>query len=156
MDTPHKPRTSKFLKHLNRNRPAPEAPPAPNNPQPTVNIDADLRDRKETKERFLKAAAALRQSVKVWQDDGSVPLDLPELAGEPETFDSQLRTKLGLILDSRKESTKDKMSWSKCGEIMEGIFTALSPFAKTFLIIAKEGQSVNPLWLFLKSIDPGS
>jgi hypothetical protein len=159
MDTPDKPRTLNFSRLLNRNRAAPSSPqtsPALNIPQPTVNIEADLSDRKETKERFLKAASLLRQSLKGWQDDDGVPMDFPELAGEPETFDSQFREKLNMVLDGRKESIKDKSSWSKCAETVEGIFTALSPFAKTFLIIAKEGSSVKPLRLSLKSLDTGS
>jgi hypothetical protein len=89
--------------------------------------------------RFVAAATSLQQSVKHWQKDGADPPDFPKLVGEPERFDARFEETLSQVLNSRKTS---KSGLSKCGDIMKGIFTALSPFAKNFLIVAQQGQSV--------------
>jgi hypothetical protein len=156
MERRQKPRTTFFNRLLNKRAApsAPQNPPTRTVPQSADNFD--LNDRKETKERFVNAVTSLQQSVELWRDDGEGHLDFPELAGEPETFDFQFREKLNLILDSRKESIKDKSALSKCGDTIVGIFSALSPFAQNFLKIAKEGQSVNLLKLFLSNLDTDS
>ena len=146
MESRQKPRTtyfSRFSKHKHATSSSPQNPPTRTVPQSAEIFDTDVNDRKETKERFVNAATFLQQSLKLWQEDSENPLNFPELAGEPETFDSQFRKKLNQVLDSRKESIEDKSAWSKFGETIVGIFTALSPFAKNFLNVAMEGQAVK-------------
>jgi hypothetical protein len=146
MERPQKPRTTYFSRLLKPKHAAsgsPQNPPTTTVPQSAEIFRNDISGRKETKERFINAATFLQESLKLWQEDSENSLDFPELAGEPETFDLQFRKKLNLILDSRKESIKDKSTWSKFGDTIVGIFTALSPFAKNFLSVAREGQSVK-------------
>ena len=136
-----------FLSRLRHRRPTPNAiqthSEAPE--QRTHACDVDSSDRIETKERFVKGATCLKEAVQWWQRDGDSSLDFPELAGEPETFDKQFREKLDKALDSRKDA--------KGGETITGIFTALSPFAKNFLTIAKEAQSVFSIKMVLITLD---
>ena len=105
-------------------------------------IEKDSGDRRRAKARYKEAAALLEQSIKLRQGHwGS--FDLQDLSGEPENLDdSQFRNKINLALMSRENSIKDRTTWSKYRYTVECIFTALSPFAKNFLIIAKDGQSV--------------
>lgn len=111
--------------------------------QPNVHASViESSDREETKERFVNAVTCLQQAIRWWKDDDEASLQHQELEGEPEGFDLQFREKLNKVLDSRRETIKDRSILSKCGDTMVGIFTALSPFAKSFLTIAKEGQAV--------------
>jgi hypothetical protein len=105
-------------------------------------VEKDSGDRRRAKARYKEAATLLEQSVKFRQGNwGS--FDFQDLSGEPESLDdSQFRNKINLALATRETSIKDKSAWSKCRYTVECIFTALSPFAKNFLIIAKDGQSV--------------
>jgi hypothetical protein len=70
--------------------------------------------------------------------------DFPELTGEPEGFnDSQFKDKINAVMQSRKQALKDLSGWKKCEHAVQCAFTAFSPFAKNFLIIAKEGEQVH-------------
>ena len=106
-------------------------------------VEKDAGDRRRAKARYKEAAAFLEQSIKIHQGTwGS--FDFQDLAGEPENFDdSQFRNKINMTLAARETLIRDKSTWSKCKYTVECIFTVLSPFAKNFLIIAKEVQSVH-------------
>jgi hypothetical protein len=107
-------------------------------------VENDYSDRQRAKARYKEAATLLEQSVKSHQGHRGF-FDFGELVGEPEDFDdSQFRNKINVVLASRETLIKDRKAWSKCRFTVECIFTALSPFAKNFLMIAKEGQSVQP------------
>jgi hypothetical protein len=134
MQTPPKQEKSSFFKRLKLRRTRPNDIQT-HSEAPVAHVHkSDSTDRMETMERFVKAATCLNKAVQWWVSDGDSSLEFLELAGEPEVFDRQFTERLDKALDSRKESTD--------GETIKSIFTALSPFAKTFLIIAKEAQSV--------------
>jgi hypothetical protein len=108
-------------------------------------IKSDDGDRQRTNERYLKAVTLLQSAVKARQEHGDFQwLDFPELIGEPEEFnDSQFREKINLAMETRKGAINDQSAWSKCKNTVECIFVALSPFAKNFLSIAQNAQSVS-------------
>ena len=66
-----------------------------------------------------------------------------ELSEEPEHFDdATFKRKLNDLLKSRQTSIQDKSKWTKVKDIIGSIYTASSPFAKTFLQVASSSQSV--------------
>jgi hypothetical protein len=106
-------------------------------------------DRQRTKTRYLEATKLLEEVVKGsgtrW---GS--FDFPELKGEPgDLNDLQFREKINSTLEARENEVKDRTAWAKCSHVVQCAFTAFSPFAKNFLTIAKEGQAVLRLLIFL-------
>jgi hypothetical protein len=106
---------------------------------------SDSHDREETKQRFEKASQALEDALTVWKSwkyAESGVTEFPELAGEPERFDDEFRNKLEKIMDTRKAALDDKSIWTKSGDTIVAIFTAFSPFAKNFLSVAMQAQSV--------------
>jgi hypothetical protein len=112
-------------------------------------------DRQRTKARYETAAKELEDAVKglenIW---GS--FEFPELRGELEGFDkSQFQEKINKALETREHRAKDRRAWGKCRHVLQSAFVGFSPFAKTFLTIAKDGQSVIPLLVlrFLIFID---
>jgi hypothetical protein len=109
---------------------------------PVSDVEKDSGDRRRAKARYKEAASLLERSIKTRQGSwGS--FDFQDLSGEPEDFDdSRFRNKINMALATRESSIKDRTTWSKCKYTVECIFTALSPFAKNFLMIAKGAQSV--------------
>ena len=107
-------------------------------------IEGDYGDRQRTNERYLEAAALLEQAVKGRRErSDSDSFDFLEISGEPEKFDdAQFRNTINLALESRKGAIQDQTALSKCKNTVGCIFAALSPFAKNFLIIAQDAQSV--------------
>jgi hypothetical protein len=106
---------------------------------------SDSHDREETKQRFVKASQALEDALRVWKSwkyTESGVTEFPELAGEPERFDGEFRNKLEKIMDTRKAALDDKSIWTKSGDTIVAIFTAFSPFARNFLTVAIQAQSV--------------
>ena len=134
--------TSLFKRHENTSSTTPSTQNSHNHPPVPNVVEKDAGDRRRAKERYKEAAILLEQSINDSQGNwGS--FDFQDLSGEPENFDdSQFRTKINLALATRETSIKDRRTWSKCKYTVECIFTALSPFAKNFIIIAKDGQSV--------------
>ena len=111
------------------------------NQQPTTDTEESL-DRRMTKLRHVESAKALQDAVQGRAEWGS--FEFPELQGGPEKFDdSQFRDRIYQTLEAQGNSIKDQMIWGKCRQAVQSIFTALSPFAKNFITIAQEGQSVS-------------
>jgi hypothetical protein len=110
---------------------------------PTSGIAEDYGGRDRALVRYKEAANMLKESIKAREGSwGS--FDLPGLTGEPGDFDdAQFRKSINLALASKETAIKDRQSWSKCTHTVECIFIALSPFAKNFLTIAKNAQSVR-------------
>lgn len=135
--------TSRLKKKHPPVSPAAGSTPVSQTPSPPT-IKRNYDDRERTRERYEAAATLLEESLKHRQGHwGS--FEFPELSGEPEKInDSQFRRKIELALESRRNSVKDRTGWSKGKDIVECIFTALSPLSKNFLTIAKEGQAVPP------------
>jgi hypothetical protein len=142
--------------------------------QSVVGVAApDLSDRTETGVRFAMASELLHTALQRLRPEGGEPFDFPGLTGEPDTFDQRFRETLNNALEARRAALNDKSLWSKPGEIILGLFTALSPFSKNFLSVAIQAQSVRssvedwltpdtgfePLWIDLRrgtSFDHGT
>jgi hypothetical protein len=103
-------------------------------------------DRQRAVERYREAAQLLTQSIKASHGYEWGSFEFPDLSGEPEDFnDSQFRDKINEALISRRRTVKDQNAWDICRQTALSVFSALSPFAKNFLKIAKDGQSVMQL-----------
>ena len=132
-----------------KGRPSPITSPAlsqDNQASHAVNNDYDDRQRVQIK--YEEAANDLKEAIKIRRDQwGS--LDFEELSGEPEGFDdSQFKNKINAALISRETSIKDRKGWSKFTNAVECVFSAFSPFAKNFLMVAKDAQAVMPFSRF--------
>lgn len=108
-------------------------------------LNNNYDDRQRAQIRYKEAATELNEAIKIrkglW---GS--FDLEELSGEPEGLDdAQFKNKINETLISRETSIKDRKGWSKFTYAVECVFTALSPFAKSFLQVANNAQSVNAI-----------
>jgi hypothetical protein len=106
-------------------------------------------DEQRAKERYKEAVQLLAESIKKRQGQwGS--FEFPELTGEPKDFDDALFIdKINATLKVRKTTIKDQTAWTKCHEAIQCFFKRFSPFAKNFLLVAKEGQAVS---LFLSHL----
>src|SRR5271169_3050087 len=130
---------------LKRREAPPPPPPQGNQSQTSQAANNDYNDRQLVQARYKEAADRLKEAVEVRKGSwGS--FDFEELSGEPEGFDdSQFKNKMNTVLMSREMSIKDRKGWSKFTYTVECVFTAFSPFAKKFLTVAKDAQSVMPL-----------
>ena len=88
--------------------------------------------------RYSEATRLLEHAVK--RREGSC---FPELKGEPGSFDVSFRHKINMILNAGKEKAAKRGPRWKSRHVLQCIFTALSPFAKNFLLIAKDVQTVG-------------
>lgn len=68
--------------------------------------------------------------------------EFPELNAIPEENIAMLQEQITKTLDARKEAKDNPTKWKTCKVIIEDVFTAMSPFAKVFLSVAKEGAAV--------------
>ena len=117
-----------------------------NTQKDTHNVDEECVDRQQVKARYVQAATFLQEAVRKHQSQGKC-FDFPDLSGEMEEFnDQEFRDKLSMAMNGYKESIQNQIVWGKCGQAIQCVFTALSPFAKNFLLIAREGQAVIPLF----------
>ena len=69
-------------------------------------------------------------------------LRLEELKAEEERLRAELREQINKILEVRKAPVKNQDYLIKGKRAIERGFKAMSPFAKNFLRVAKDGQSV--------------
>ena len=99
---------------------------------------ADYDDKQRAQLRYDEAAAELKEAIKHQKG-----LDFENLGGGP--FDDlQFKKKLHAMLTARESSIKDRKGWSTFTDAVECVFTALSPFAKNFLTVARDAQQVTP------------
>ena len=102
----------------------------------------DFGDQERTKLRYEKAAKALAKSLKLCQRDWP-PFELPkfnDVVNDDVLPDVQ--EAIEKMLNAREQSMKNPDFWSKRKRTITRIFSATSPFAKSFLQIAKAGSSV--------------
>jgi hypothetical protein len=112
-------------------------------------------DSRRATTRYLEAAKTLEKVVNHCKSQwGS--FDFPELKGEPiNPTDLQFKHKIDTVLEAQKSALKDQTAWEKCKHTIQCVFSALSPFAKNFLAIAANAQSVQScLSRFLTCLDP--
>lgn len=115
---------------------------------PEVQREDPFGDGERTEARYNKAAQDLQKALDHsrinWKDFkiptlGDISENNPQIRKQAaDLFDKQVAD----LFESSDKSANDKKIWSKCKSIAENLFTAMSPFAKHFLTIAKEGQSV--------------
>ena len=143
MESSRKPRTrdrisSLFKKGKNPTQNADQSATPGTDERPLVPFD----DRQRTRARYEEAAKLLRKAIK--SGGKWAAFDFPELKGEPEDFnDSQFRKRLDTAMEAHDKDIKDKEGWAKCRQIVQRVFEACSPFAKNFLTIGTNVQSVN-------------
>jgi hypothetical protein len=119
--------------------------PCSANQQIAVQLDAS-GDRERTEARYKEAVEQLQKSVKLSRKNWET-FEIPDFKNLADVTDPipQLQEDIKKTLDARKEDFKDQSFWSKSKRITERIFTTISPFAKNFLFVAKEGSSVFPV-----------
>jgi hypothetical protein len=109
-------------------------------------------DKERTVRRYIEATKLLEGVVKGQEGRWKV-FDFPELKGEPDEFnDALFKDKLNLAMEAKRNAIKNQTAWDKCKHIVQCSCTALSPFAKNFLLIAKEGSSVRTISTILSLI----
>lgn len=122
-----------------------QQPPTP------VPSHTDPPDRQRSKARYLEAITLLENAVKgreaLWG-----AFDFPQLQGELDDLSpSQFRECINTVIE-RNTALKKTTAWGKCEDALQCCFTAFAPFAKNFLIIAKEGQAVSSFHAFLTCV----
>lgn len=123
---------------------------------PEIQREDPFGDGERAESRYNKAAKDLQEALDHsrtnWKDFkipalGNISKNNPQFRKQvadlfhkpvADLFDKQVAD----LFDSSDKSADDMNIWSKCQSIAENLFTAMSPFAKHFLTIAKEGQSV--------------
>ena len=147
MESSQKPRKfARFLKSIN-----PKSKISASNPDSSQlastqssqtaihDVDGEFGDRLQVKDRYVKAATLLQEAVKTHGES----FDFPNLSGEMEEFNgSEFRDKMNMAMRGHKNAIKNQGAWGKCGDVIQCMFTALSPFAQNFLLIARDSQAV--------------
>jgi len=123
----------------------PDQLPAPQgDPDPQIQLDDPPslgdRDRGKSKERFEAAILLLDRTLKSCASKLGTT-DFPEFTTEPEDGPHSLYS-LIQVLESRQDRVQNQSAWSKCTNALAVSFKTLSPFLKTFLGVANQGQSV--------------
>jgi hypothetical protein len=119
-----------------------KATPPTSSPPDNQVVSNEYNDRQLAQVRYKEAAnlltVALSKSKGPW---GSFHFE--QLSGEPEGFDDlQFKNKINQVFMAREKSIKDRKGWAKFTYAVECVFAAFSPFAKNFLAVAKDAQSV--------------
>jgi hypothetical protein len=66
--------------------------------------------------------------------------------GIPEDIDpSQIREAITEFFASHDRTVKSKTRWAKCKNVIERVYTAVSPFLKNILVVVTQGSGVLPL-----------
>ena len=131
--------TAKFKRPSQRNSPArPQSTSSePAHPKSAYNDHTRVQRRYEDAVKKLEDALQYRKDS--WK---SFDLDIPD-AKAPATFDdTAIQTNLNAVLKAREDSIMDKKSWQKFTHAIESAYTVFSPFAKNFLSVAVNAQSV--------------
>ena len=97
----------------------------------------DYDDRQRAQRRYTEAAADLKEAIKRQQG-----LDFEDISSEPGFDDSRFIAKLNAILAAQESSINDRKGWSTFTHAVKCVFTALSPFAKNPLTVAKDAHAV--------------
>ena len=131
--------TAKFKRPSRRSSPA---PPQSTSAEP-AHAERAYDDRTRVQRRYEDAVKKLEDALQ-YRKDGwkSFDLDIPD-AKAPMTFDdAAFQTKLNAVLKAREDSIMDKKGWRKFTHAIESAYTIFSPFAKNFLSVAINAQSV--------------
>jgi hypothetical protein len=102
-------------------------------------------DREATERRYKKATENLEAALKLPRKNWKT-FEIPDFKNLVNVNDPipELREAIKKTLDARANAITDKSLWAKGKRWTEGIFTAVSPFTKNVLLVAKDGASVIP------------
>jgi hypothetical protein len=104
-------------------------------------------DRQQAKTRYEEAYNALRNVI---EKDNSLCAVFEELSADPEGIDdSTFINALHKALESQNSKIKDRSAWGTCKSILKYLVHTFKPFAKNFLMIARDGSSVRSFVSFL-------
>ena len=150
MESNRKPRVHERITGLfkkPRNSEASQSPASQTETETSASTVEAYGDRARALERYREATKVLEDTVKGCSKEWGV-FDFPELKGEPESVDdSGFKDKIDTVLRARRDAVNDRTVLGKCGHALQRAFTAFSPFAKNFLTIASQGQSVLASWV---------
>jgi hypothetical protein len=139
----------KFRRLASRSK-RPKAPPPTTSPQVNQSVqssqaaDHEYNDGQLAQNRYKEGASHLKEVIKIRKGPWDSFDFEEEFSREPEGFDdSQFINKINALLISREKSIKDRKGWAKFTYAVECVFTAFSPFAKNFLTVAANAQSVT-------------
>ena len=112
-------------------------------PPPPVDRTDLSGDREKTEIRYREAMEQLKKSVKLPRKNWET-FDIPDFKNLADVNNPipQLQEDIKKTLDAKKKAFKDPSFWSKSKRVTETIFTAITPFAKNVLHVAKEGSNV--------------
>lgn len=114
-------------------------------PIPQLKLEDMIHPSGETKRtiaRYRAAVAQLNESINYARGE-SVALQLPELKVLPEDVDSDsLRQAINRMFETREAALQNPTRWERCKQVIEAVYTAISPFAKCFVALAGEVQGV--------------
>jgi hypothetical protein len=96
-------------------------------------------DRERTELRYKNAISQLEESLRFRRQNWEI-FQIPNLDLRDNDTLPKLRQEIKKTLDARQKSIRNQNSWSKGKNLVERIFIAMSPFAKSFLTVAKDGQ----------------
>jgi len=100
-------------------------------------------DTDRSKERYRKACDDLEEMLETYRQHWDTS-ELPNLDNLPENEDiSMLQKEIANYFAARERSQQNKSAWSTIKGIIEKGYTALSPFAKTFLSVAGQADAVR-------------
>jgi hypothetical protein len=117
------------------------------NSQAITNASTDLGDKERTKKRYEEAANRLKDSLNLCQGNWQ-PFEIPKFDDIPNNVLPQVQEAIEGMINARENSMKNPDFWSKKKYIVKRVFSAVCPFAKNFLQVAKEGSSVALLCYF--------
>jgi hypothetical protein len=104
-------------------------------------------DRQQTKTRFVEAYHALRTVI---EKDNSLRPAFEEFSTDPEGIDDSIFINaLNRALEYQNSKIKDRSAWGTCKSIVKYLVHTFKPFAKNFLMIARDGSSVRSFVSFL-------
>jgi hypothetical protein len=119
--------------------------PPDNPPQYQLSINDPYGDNTRTLTRYKDAVKRLKEALNNVQGEGKL-FQVPELATLPDDVGpNQLREAINHIFEQAATRVENRSRWTKCKQVVESMYLAISPFIKNMLLIARDAQSVSPL-----------
>ena len=114
------------------------------NSQTPAAESAGSTDLQRTRYRYNYSVKFLQDTIEAYGGERWRGIPLPKLGDETEGFnDSQLTEQIDETLKALDVSIEDQDALRKCGNIIQCMFTALSPLAKNLLTIASTASNVH-------------
>jgi hypothetical protein len=133
-----------------RNSKSNEGRPQSNNGKPVspppayTEVTKGRSETQRTEQRHKEATEQLKAALMIAQ--GTWKGFQSYNNGIPEDIDpSQIREAINEFFASQDRTVKSKTRWAKCKNVVERVYTAVSPFLKNLLVIVTQGSGVLPL-----------